>query len=123
MPAVHLITMKRSRYLPVLLVLALFFGALPAAVQYLYEPASAADQSVQVNVPVVMYSTQWCPYCHRARAYFEHHKIVFVEYDIEASAQNRAQFQALNGRGVPLILVGDKRMQGFSARSFEDLLK
>ena len=71
MPAVHLITMKRSRYLPVLLVLALFFGALPAAVQYLYEPASAADQSVQVTVPVVMYSTQWCPYCHRARAYFE----------------------------------------------------
>ena len=25
--------------------------------------------------------------------------------------------------GVPLILVGDKRMQGFSPKSFEDLLK
>lgn len=115
--------MKKTRYLPVLLLLALFFGALPAVLQYLYEPAAMEEQDVQINVPVVMYSTQWCPYCRQARAYFERHKIAYVEYDVEASAQNRAQFQALNGRGVPLILVGDKRMQGFSVQSFEDLLK
>ncbi len=115
--------MKPTRYLPLVLLLTLFFGALPAAVQYLYEPAAVEEQGVQVDSPVVMYSTQWCPYCSKARAYFERHKIAYVEYDIEASAQNRAQFQALNGRGVPLILVGDKRMEGFSVQSFEALLK
>ena len=115
--------MIKARYLPVWLLLVLFFGVLPVVVRYLYEPASADEQDVRINVPVVMYSTQWCPYCRTARAYFERHKIAFVEYDIEASEQNRAQFQALNGRGVPLILVGDKRMQGFNARSFEALLK
>jgi glutaredoxin len=76
-----------------------------------------------VDAPVVMYSTRWCPYCRNARAYFERHKIAYVEYDIEASPENRARFEARNGRGVPLIFVGDKRMQGFSAPSFEALLK
>lgn len=115
--------MMQSRYLQVWLLLALFFGALPAAVQYLYEPATVEERGLQINAPVVMYSTHWCPYCRKARAYFERHRITFVECDIEASAQNRAQFQALNGRGVPLILVGDKRMQGLSAQTFEALLK
>ena len=92
----------KSRYLPVWFLLALFFGALPLAMQYLYEAASAGEQDVQINVPVVMYSTQWCPYCRKARAYFERHKIAYVEYDIEASAQNRVRYQTLNGRGVPL---------------------
>jgi glutaredoxin len=115
--------MKQTRYLPVVLLLVLFFGALPVAVQYLYEPAAVEEQGVQVNIPVIMYSTRWCPYCRKARAYFEGHKIAYVEYDVEASAENRQQFEALKGRGVPLILVGDKRMEGFSARSFEALLK
>lgn len=115
--------MKQVRYLPVWLLLALFFGALPAVVQVLYEPGSADEQDVKVNVPVVMYSTQWCPYCRKARAYFERHQINYVEYDIDASAQYRAQYQALNGRGVPLILVGDKRLQGFSAQAFAGLVK
>ncbi|MBI2289335.1 MAG: hypothetical protein HYU73_03160 [Betaproteobacteria bacterium] len=52
-----------------------------------------------------------------------YYKFSYVEYDIEASAQSLANFRALNGRGVPLIVVGDKRMQGFSPKSFEDLLK
>ena len=115
--------MKKVRHLPVWLLLALFFGALPAAVQYPYEPASVEEHDLQIDTPVIMYSTQWCPYCRKARTYFERRKINYVECDIEASAQNLAQFQALNGRGVPLILVGDRRLQGFSAQSFEGLLK
>jgi len=118
--------MKRSYYLPVLLLLALLFGGLPAARQImssLYELTLVEGHGQQIKTPVVMYSTQWCPYCRKAHAYFKRHKFSYVEYDIEASAQNLANFRALNGRGVPLIVVGDKRMQGFSPKSFEDLLK
>lgn len=118
--------MKRFYYLPVLLLLALLFGGLPAARQImssLYELTLVEGHGQQITTPVVMYSTQWCPYCRKAHAYFKRHKFSYVEYDIEASAQNLANFRALNGRGVPLITVGDKRMQGFSPKSFEDLLK
>lgn len=122
----HTSVMKRFYYLPVLLLLALLFGGLPAARQImssLYELTLVEGHGQQITTPVVMYSTQWCPYCRKAHAYFKRHQISYVDYDIEASAQNLANFRALNGRGVPLITVGDKRMQGFSPKSFEDLLK
>lgn len=70
-----------------------------------------------------MYATKWCPYCHRARGYFKRHSVSYVEYDIEASAENLARFRELGGTGVPLILVGEKRLHGFSPSSFDDLLK
>jgi len=123
---VHTGVMKRSYNLPVLLLLALLFGGLPAARQImnnLYELTLVEGHGQQIKTPVIMYSTQWCPYCRKAHAYFKRHKISYIEYDIEASAQNLAKFRDLNGNGVPLILVGDKRMQGFSPKSFEDLLK
>lgn len=50
-----------------------------------------------------MYSTKWCPYCHRAREYFKRHSFDYVEYDIEASAENLAKFRELGGRGVVRI--------------------
>lgn len=118
--------MMRFRRLPVLLLLTLLFGGLPAAreiMSNLYELTLVEGHGWQITTPVIMYSTQWCPYCRKAHAYFKRHKISYVEYDIEASEQNLAKFRELNGNGVPLILVGDKRMQGFSPKSFEDLLK
>lgn len=115
--------MKQAHYLPGLLLLALLFGGLPAARQFLYELTLVEGHGQQIKIPVIMYSTQWCPYCRKAHAYFKRHKFSYIEYDIEASAQNLAKFRELNGSGVPLILVGDKRLQGFSPQSFEELLK
>jgi len=72
---------------------------------------------------VVMYSAAWCGVCKRARAYFRAHGIPYVEYDVETSARGRADFRRLGGRGVPVILVGEARMNGFSARHFEQLYR
>jgi len=116
--------MKPARTLPRWVPLVLLFGLLPLAIHFLQEPAACgANVQVHRDSPVVMYSTGWCPYCAKARAYFRRCEIRFVEYDVEKSAQNLAQFQALNGRGVPLIMVGDRRLEGFSVQSFEALLK
>lgn len=73
-------------------------------------------------LPVVMYATAWCPYCAKARAYFKRTGTAYTEHDIEKSADARAQFKRLGGRGVPLILVGDEKMAGFSELAFESLL-
>ncbi|WP_319409179.1 glutaredoxin family protein [uncultured Desulfosarcina sp.] len=63
---------------------------------------------------VVIYTTPTCGYCHQAKAYFNQHGIRFTEYDVTASTQARKAFEALNGRGVPLILIGDQRIPGFN---------
>jgi glutaredoxin len=84
----------------------------------------AAEQSAQPQPPqpVVMYATAWCPYCAKARAYFARTGTAYTEYDIEKSADARAEFKRLGGRGVPLILVGNEKMAGFNELAFESLL-
>jgi glutaredoxin len=115
--------MTRSRNLPVFLLVALLIGGLPSARDYLYGLMVVEGHGQLVKTPVVMYTTQWCPSCYRARQYFKRHSVNYIEYDIEASAENLAKFRDLGGTGIPLILVGDRRLLGFSPRSFDELLK
>ncbi len=68
---------------------------------------------------VVMYSTSWCGYCKQAARHFRKHRIPFREYDIEKSAKGLRDYKKLNGRGVPIIIVGKQRMNGFDARAFD----
>lgn len=68
---------------------------------------------------VVMYSTTWCGFCKKARRYFQANDIPFREYDVEQSARGKRDYKRMNGKGVPIILVGDKRMNGFSAERFQ----
>lgn len=115
----------KQRFYPLaaVVLLSLLVGVLPAARDYFSRPGAAESHGQHINSPVIMYSTRWCPYCKKAREYFKRHQISYVEYDIEASATNLESFRALNGNGVPLILVGERRMQGFTPQSFEALLK
>lgn len=70
---------------------------------------------------VVMYSTSWCGYCKKARKYFSANNIAYRDYDIEQDRFAKSRYDRLGGRGVPVILVGDKRMNGFSVAGFERL--
>ena len=73
----------------------------------------------QKSKSVVMYSTSWCGYCKKAARHFRKHKIPFTERDIEKSASAAREYKKLRGRGVPVILIGDQRMNGFSAKTFD----
>ena len=72
------------------------------------------QQPYRRNQRVVMYTTPTCGYCHRAKAYFNQKGVRFTEYDITKSKKARSQFNALNGRGVPLIVIGDQPIFGFN---------
>lgn len=76
----------------------------------------AADQR-----SVVMYSTAWCGVCKAAKRYFRGKNIPFKEYDVETSEKGKRDFKRLEGQGVPIILVGNQRMHGFSASRFESI--
>lgn len=71
--------------------------------------ARAADED-----RVVLYSTKRCGYCKQARRFLNSKNIGYTEYDVETSAKGKRDFKTLNGRGVPIILVGDQRMNGYS---------
>jgi glutaredoxin len=76
-------------------------------------PAHAtAPESQALNV--VMYSTQACPYCEKARQWFSSRNIAWVEHDIESSEKARSEWKSLGGMGTPLIMINGKRFNGFS---------
>ena len=70
---------------------------------------------------VVMYSTSWCGYCKKAKRYFRKKNIAFREYDIEKDKKAARAYKKIKGRGVPVILIGKKRMNGFNARRFDKI--
>ncbi len=74
-----------------------------------------------ISDKVTMYSTSWCVYCKKARKYFKANNIPFSEYDIEKNARAKRSYDALGGKGVPVIIVGKKRMNGFSIPGFEKI--
>ena len=62
---------------------------------------------------VTLYSTAWCGYCTRTRRYLTRNAIPFQELDIEKSEQARRAFDALGGRGVPVVTVGSRVLHGY----------
>ena len=81
------------------------------------------DPSPGEDKAVIMYSTEWCGYCKKARRFFQDNNIAFTEYDIEKDQEARRQYKEMGARGVPVILVGKKRMNGFSEEGFERIYK
>jgi glutaredoxin len=75
------------------------------------------------NKSVTMYSAAWCGICKQAAKYFRENKIPFKEYDVDKSSKGQRDFQKLKGRGVPIILVGEQRMDGFSPERFKALYR
>ncbi len=86
-----------------------------------YQSVSYGKTDGNSGGKVVMYSTDWCGYCKQARKYFEQQSISFTEYDIEKNSRARAQYAKLGATGVPVILVGKKRMNGFSVKGFRKI--
>ena len=86
-----------------------------------YQGASveALDRALAAERDVVIYTASWCHVCTDAKRYFRANDIQYVEYDVETSAKGKRDFARMNGRGVPIILVGRKRLNGFSPVAFE----
>ena len=70
---------------------------------------------------VVMYSAAWCGICKKAKKYFQQKNIPYITYDIDKSRSGKRGYKLLKGKGVPIIIVDDKRMNGFNVTKFEKL--
>jgi len=91
----------------------------PAVVSSSGKPAPGPSSKGRVK----MLTTAWCGYCRQARAYLSGKGIPFEDLDVEKSAQGKQEYAALKGRGVPVILVGSQRMDGFEQAGLESMLR
>ncbi len=72
---------------------------------------------------VWIYVTRTCVYCKQAKSHLARRGVEYTELDIDASAAAREEFRQLGARGVPVILVGDKRLNGYSPKRLDALLQ
>jgi len=74
----------------------------------------------QGSVEVVMYSTSWCGYCKRARAWLGARGIPYAEHDIERDPTARDRMRSINpSGGVPTFEVDQQVIFGFDPGRIE----
>ncbi|MFT4087467.1 MAG: mycoredoxin [Gordonia sp. (in: high G+C Gram-positive bacteria)] len=58
---------------------------------------------------LTLYTTTWCPFCHRLKAGLERNKVEFTEIDIEANPEAAEFVGSVNGGNhvVPTVQYGD----------------
>lgn len=82
---------------------------------YLYQPQKG-------NREVIIYTTQWCPYCSALRKTLQANNIPFTEHDVEQSIQGIIGYWALRARGVPTSVIGETIIYGYDGQQITDAL-
>ena len=81
-------------------------------------PATAGASLQRVR----LFTTSWCGYCKKAIAYLRSRGTPFEELDVETSPQGKREYEGIKGRGVPIILVGNRRMDGYDQATLAGML-
>ena len=63
---------------------------------------------------VTMFTTTWCKICKMAKTYLNKKGVAFVELDVEKDEEGKKRYHELNGKGVPITLIGQQKLVGFS---------
>jgi glutaredoxin 3 len=64
--------------------------------------------------PVIMYTTDFCPFCRSAKALLEKRGIAYEEINLARDPDSRNQLENVTGMFTfPQILIGDKAIGGF----------
>jgi len=99
--------------------------ALVKAPEWFKSPYQEGDYSRyfdQTEVSVVLYGTSTCPFCHETKAMLDKMKVAYIEHDINRSEKGKKDFAELKADAVPLLLIGNRRIEGFQKEVIEDAL-
>ena len=63
---------------------------------------------------IILYTTNWCPYCIAAKNFFKENNLEFKEINIELENIDRKDLEELSGSyTVPQIFINDKCIGGY----------
>ncbi|MGP6418265.1 glutaredoxin family protein [Pseudomonas putida] len=83
-------------------------------IERVFNPSQMVSEQTRAQARVVLYATDWCGYCKQTKRFLDSKGIPFKEFDIEKDAEARKTYEALGGRGIPLIDVNGTLIRGFN---------
>ena len=88
-------------------------------------PADTAQIYPSAITPKVeLYTTSWCPWCKKAKAFFRSRGIAFIEYDIEKDKEAARRKARLDRQqGVPFAVINGKGVNGYNETAYINALK
>ncbi len=81
------------------------------------------DPDAAMRADVVLFATSWCGYCAKTRDLLKKSGVPFVEHDIETSAEGKSQYDAIGGRGVPILLINGEMVRGYDPNLIVKLIQ
>jgi glutaredoxin-like YruB-family protein len=72
---------------------------------------------------ITLYSAGNCPHCRHAKQYLQRKGLLFRELDVQRDARARKAYARLGSRGVPVILIGETRIDGFDPKRLDAALR
>lgn len=85
-------------------------------------PAPGDPRVGAADGDITMLSATWCGYCDALRRDLDRMGVAYRELDIEDGATGEAAFDAIGARGVPVLLVGQKVINGYDPDRARDLI-
>ena len=92
-------------------------------IERLLNPSGAVPEHTRANARVVLYSTDWCGYCKATLRFLDQKGIPFKEFDIEKNPAARQAYEALGGRGIPILDVNGTLIRDFNPEAILAALK
>ncbi|ALI00359.1 glutaredoxin family protein [Pseudomonas sp. FW306-02-F02-AA] len=92
-------------------------------IERVFNPSQVVSEQTQANARVVLYATDWCGYCKLTRRFLDQKGIPYREFDIEKDAEARKTYEALGGRGIPMLDVNGTLIRGYEPEAILTALK
>lgn len=86
-------------------------------IERVLNPSQVVSEQIRSNARVVLYATDWCGYCKQIRRFLDEKGVPYREFDIEKDAEARRAYEALGGRGIPILEVNGTLIRGFEPES------
>lgn len=90
-----------------------------------YETVTTIDCTPEIiasKPDIIMLGAWWCTYCYQAKKYFQKNNIRYCEYDMENTTTGKRLYQEHGGGAVPILLIGEYQLNGFSQRQIQSAL-
>ena len=91
-------------------------------IQRVLNPSGVVSEQTRASARVVLYATEWCGYCKATRRFLDEKGIPFKEFDIDKDATAREAYEALGGRGIPILDVNGTLIRDFKPEAIEAAL-